>query len=1078
MDALKLAKEVKPVKASTGVTTTPAEQAVIDQHRGTGLEFPEHESARRLVAKAKRKPDAGKPANPRTVISAPLGSNLPDFVTGDINFNDWIKRHEHILEPHEIKHASEWYKRIYPDFQQYQPDPNKVKKDAKAWLVAQQNISPAGAMNNVLMQKEQMARGVPEHLWTAGGMPNPTAAARNVLRDQPIAGGVGQKIADFVDSAEGKPVRSWMGNHPKGGAPFVVDVHTARDTGMVDQELINHLTKLGYDPKKLAKLKIDMAGTPSEAAYENRGDFGRALTDHLKKIGWQGRKDWTPEEAQAVGWMGMTKLTRNAEEDSESGLGRNFRRISYEIAPGSGSPWEKKYGAALEGLPEADRYAITHSVAEHAMDHASKLSGIDVHSLVHGTGAWKQYQNPATVAQSLSTQKGADIAANALGYLLNQTEVWHNRAKSMTANPKGFGIDFIERGSNYLADKNKLSDFWQKIMAADDSGLLEGYQPITLPTGETGIRALIPKGGEKTKQALENSLRPGGALDTTLSQMPFNVTSHGHEAEITKARNDWSKNPNGETYLAGLGEALGRDPSAELHSARSHLEAHLENHLDEAHARQGTTWRGPQTPPSGPVGGGFNRGGRTRRAYKKGGKVEGAIWHARDAFDEGGEIREGDGPGGLRGDTGAFATHDVGESQGAVNAATASAQDAQQGMRDMNNTFGKGFSDVASAIGNAIISPAEAKENPPQLAKSFINPHETVNAALASGRADVAPSGLMHGVGTEKDVSEANAAEAAAARMDQAFGQPVGTTTFNTPPLGGGAFELPRSATGTPAESLLSAVQPSTPEPMQPAPNANLAVATPGVSQPVTPPNAYAQGQMPQPTGESPSNPFADIANKYTTAANTGIAGMQGYNAGTYANQMPQPTGPINPYAQGQMPQPSGPSDASVRAARDAITQNMGGNAPSTQPTAPSTQPMPTAGNVPTPPIPLRDLQGPSIAEGIAGAFGLSTQQQFDKFYKGYIDQGHNELDAYNKAISDIQTMRSNAKPGPFDKGGKRQMIQQIMPDGTIQMVPAPYKRGGGVHNSQMVDHVLTKFGASLPASSNPYFGNMAGRRR
>jgi len=473
---------------------------------------------------------------------------------------------------------------------------------------------------------------------------------------------------------------------------------------------------------------------------------------------------------------------------------------------------------------------------------------------------------------------------------------------------------------------------------------------------------------------------------------------------------------------------------------------------------------------------GFKKGGRT--AYKKGGKVEGAIWHARDAFDDGGDVRGGDSVGGLRGDTGGFSERDVGEAQGAVNAATASAQDAQQGMRDMNNTFGKGFSDVASAIGNAIISPAEAKENPPQLAKSFINPHETVNAALASGRADVAPSGLMHGVGTEKDVSEANAAEAAAARMDQAFGQPVGTTTFNTPPLGGGAFEPPRSATGTPAESLLAAVQPSTPEPMQPAPNANLAVATPGVSQPVTPPNAYAQGQMPQPTGESPSNPFADIANKYTTAANTGIAGMQGYNAGTYANQMPQPTGPINPYAQGQMPQPSGPSDASVRAARDAITQNMGGNAPSTQPTAPSTQPMPTAGNVPTPPIPLRDLQGPSIAEGIAGAFGLSTQQQFDKFYKGYIDQGHNELDAYNKAISDIQTMRSNAKPGPFDKGGKRQMIQQIMPDGTIQMVPAPYKRGGGVHNSQMVDHVLTKFGASLPASSNPYFGNMAGRRR
>ena len=1079
-DAFRIAKMVKPVArvrlAPGGVPTSAAEQTIINQHRGTGLEFPENESARRLGAKAKRKPDAGKPANPRTVIKAPKGSNVPDFVTGDINYNDWVARHEHILDPNEIQHAAAWYKRVYPDFQKYQPDPSKVKKDAKAWLVAQQNISPAGAMNNVLMQKEQMARGVPEHLWTAGGMPNPTAAAREVLQNKPITGGVGQKIADFVDSAEGKPVRSWMGNHPKGGAPFVVDVHTARDAGMVDEELINHLTRLGYDPKQLAKLKKDLGTSPSESQYENRADWGRGLTGHLNKIDWQGRNDWTPAEVQAVGWMGMTKLTRNAEEDSESGLGRNFRRISYEIAPGSGSPWEQKYASALEALPEDDRYAITHSVAAHAMDHAAKLAGIDVHSLVHGTGAWKQDQNPAAVGQSLATQKGADIAANALGYMLNQTEVWHNRAKPITANPKGFGVDFIEHGSNHLADKDKLKDFWQKIMAADESKLLEGYQPITLPTGETGIRALIPKGGEKTKQAIENALQPGGSLHTALSAMPFNVNIGGHESEITKAHNNWSKDKNGESYLARLGETLGRDPTGELNSARSQLETHLENHLDQAHARQGTTWRQPQgTPPTGQVEPPHEaRGGYVRTAYKKGGKVEGSIWHARDAFDEGGDVRAGDSVGGLRGDTGGFSEHDVGEAQGSVNGATAAAQDAQQGMRDINNTFGKGFSDVASAIGNAFISPAEAKQSPPQLAKTFINPHETQNAALASGRADVAPSGLMHGVGTEKDVSEANAAEAAAEKMDLAFGQPVGTTTFKTPPLGGGKFELPRSATGTPVESLLAAVQPQE--------NAN----------------PYAQGQMPQPMGSQSIGPndFQKIADKYTHAAEQGVLGMQGYNAGTYANQMPQPTnaattigandyanqmpqpmGATNPYAQGQMPQPIGPSNANVRTVRDAITQNMGGNAPSTQPVASSTQQTAPVGNVPMPPIPLRDLQGPNWAEGIAGAFGLSTQQQFDKFYNGYIGQGHNETDAYNKAIGDIQTMRANAQPGPFDRNGKTQKIQKLMPDGTYQWVDEPYKRGGKIHNSQMVDHVLAKFGASLPASNNSLYGNKAGRR-
>lgn len=1089
-DAIRIAKMVKPIARvrleKGGVPTSAAEQTIINQHRGTGLEFPENESARRLGAKAKRKPDAGKPANPRTVIKAPKKSNLPDFVTGDINYNDWVARHEHILDTNEIKHASEWYKRVYPDFQQYQPDPNKVKKDAKAWLVAQQNISPAGAMNNVLMQKEQMARGVPEHLWTAGGMPNPTAAAREVLQNKPITGGVGQKIADFVDSAEGKPVRSWMGNHPKGGAPFVVDVHTARDAGMVDEELINHLTRLGYDPKQLAKLKKDLGTSPSESQYENRADWGRGLTGHLNKIGWQGRNDWTPAEVQAVGWMGMTKLTRNAEEDSESGLGRNFRRISYEIAPGLGSPWEQKYASALEALPEDDRYAITHSVAAHAMDHAAKLAGIDVHSLVHGTGAWKQYQNPAAVGQSLATQKGADIAANALGYMLNQTEVWHNRAKPITANPKGFGVDFIEHGSNHLADKDKLKDFWQKIMAADESKLLEGYQPITLPTGETGIRALIPKGGEKTKQAIENALQPGGSLHTALSAMPFNVNIGGHESEITKAHNDWSKDKNGESYLARLGETLGRDPTGELNSARSQLETHLENHLDQAHARQGTTWRQPQgTPPTKQVEPPHEaRGGFIRRAYKKGGKVEGSIWHARDAFDEGGNVRAGDSVGGLHGDTGGFSEHDVGEEQGKINEATAAAQEARQGVQRMDEAFGptpKGPETSAFNSGNGEPPPVAANimprsttpggilagsqpPTPESSDYSIVNPFSAPKQMPIGVTGIGAPSSGINMSQTPAQMASAVSAEAGAPAGDpnnpaSYFGEPTqfAKTDFSQMPQMG----FNAGAAGTPAGSI-AAMQPQHYEP-----TANKIDPT---------------------LGKTDFSQFSQMGfNSGAAGTPVGsIAAMQPQHYEPMGNKMPDFTGVTAPAGNVQtaaLPapnvQPNAPHSLTPNTAstpQPSVSSAYTETQPSIADQANAAIPTPMNG-VPTPPIPLRDLQGPSIAEGIAGLFGLSTQQQFDKFYNGYIGQGHNETDAYNKAIGDIQTMRANAQPGPFDRSGKTQKIQKLMPDGTYQWVDAPYKRGGGVHSSQIVDHVLAKFGAPLPALNNPYYGNKAGRR-
>ena len=142
---------------------------------------------------------------------------------------------------------------------------------------------------------------------------------------------------------------------------------------------------------------------------------------------------------------------------------------------------------------------------------------------------------------------------------------------------------------------------------------------------------------------------------------------------------------------------------------------------------------------------------------------------------------------------------------------------------------------------------------------------------------------------------------------------------------------------------------------------------------------------------------------------------------------------------------------------------------------------MAPAGNVPMPPTPIRDLQGPDIAEKVAGVFGLSTQQQFDKFYKGYIDQGHSETDAYNKAIGDIQTMRANAYSKPM--GSKRQMIQQVMPDGTIQMVPAPYNKGGvaksprSLHNTAIVEQALHKVSAPLPALDPSLMAAKAGRR-
>ena len=614
---------------------TPEEvTAIREANAGKGLDFPQEEAMDRLRLQMQRTQKSaekgtelpGSPANDRIVIRGPEGK--PDFVVGKLTPEDWVQRAEAMMSPQEIKEAADWYKTIRGEFLKYtNGDEAKADQYMRAWLVAQQNVDVAGAMNNVLTQREQLARNVPIDQMRAAGMPNPTEAARSVLRDMPIEGGVGQKIADFVDAAEGKTARSWMGNHPEGGAPFVVDVHTARDTGLVDETLLNHLRRLGYNEEDIAKAKVDLQGTPSATQYENRASWGRnELVDHLNDIKWQGKSDWTPAEAQAVGWMGMTRLTADKAEDVVSGIERNIRRISFEIAPGEGSPWAARFGERFAALPLQRQQEITRTIAEPAMEAASKLSGIDLTNLVHGTGGWNMYQNPAAVGQALATEHGAEVAANTLGYLLQQTEVWANNVKPMTKNPKAFAVDFIQEGkggNNYLATNEGLQDFWDRVQKVDPTAgskkpLFVGYQPIMTADGKPGIRVLIDRGGTKTQNALDEAIK--GPLSKMLDEMPIEVSVTGHEAEINKARNDWKGQNDGKAYLERLEHLLGRNPAADLDPVRSKLEEIFERELS-----------GGTKAQKGKAKGGEVKG------YAKGGSVEdvkNALQNLRDTAKE------------------------------------------------------------------------------------------------------------------------------------------------------------------------------------------------------------------------------------------------------------------------------------------------------------------------------------------------------------------------------------------------------------------------------------------------------------
>lgn len=522
-------------------------------------------------------PYPGKPKNPRTVIPAPEGSDLPDVVVGDVTPQDWQNRIESTLSPEEIAGYADWYKKVFGEFQRLADgDPEEIARLTDAWFAGQQNSSPSQTLNDVLYVYEQVKRGVPKEELKGKGLPAANKIVIDILTQSNITSGAGQKIADFLDSGYQKNVRSIMGNAPEGGSPFVVDIHTGRDTGLVDQTYLNHLNRLGYDVPE--GLQIDFTGGISGPMYESRAMFGQQLTDHLNAQNWMGRSDWEPAEIQAIGWMQLSNMygTANVGGDVTDAFARNTRRISMEVDPGAGSPWAEKFGDDYATLDAETKVQINDEVTARAIELVNEQMGISLGQTVHGTGGWELYTNPSTVQQAIASKDAAVEAGARLGYLLQQTEVWVNAPKSLTKNPRNFAVDIIETSGEKLRDGNALSDLFQRLIDEDPNGLFRGYQPIIID-GKPGIRILItqdaikesPLSIAKAKDYIidfaNNKL--GGITD----DLQFDAEIDIMEADLTQLRNDWTKDKTGGGYKgyisgqsaedagAGLGEVFDRD---------------------------------------------------------------------------------------------------------------------------------------------------------------------------------------------------------------------------------------------------------------------------------------------------------------------------------------------------------------------------------------------------------------------------------------------------------------------------------------------------------------------------------------
>ena len=555
---------------------------------------------RLLAAVEEGKAYPGAPQNPRTVIKAPEGSNLPDVVVGAVEPGDWQTRIESSMSKEEIAKAADWYKVVFGEFKtQADGNPEEIARLTDAWFAGQQNSSPTQTLNDVLFVYEQIKRGVPKNELKGKGLPSANKIVIDILTDSTIEGGAGQKISDFLDSGYGKNVRSIMGNNPEGGSPFVVDIHTARDTGLVDQKFVNHLTRLGYDVPEGLILDVGGGGIKGPQ-YENRALFGLQLTENLNDQNWMGRSDWEPAEIQAIGWMQLSGMTggSNTGGDVVDAFTRNTRRISMEVDPGAGSPWADKFGNDFGNLPLPARRAINDEVTARAIDLVNKQTGITLGSNVHGTGGWELFQNPSTVQQAIASKDTAIEAAARLGYLLQQTEVWVNAPKAITKSPKNFSIDIVELEGETLRDGDRLTELFNAIISEEPNELFRGYQPIVVD-GKPGIRILITNDAVKasplTKAQAVAYIQEfaNGKLGEITGRLKFDAEVDIMEADLTQIRNDWTKDKTGGGYQSYFSGQSGKDASSEisidgvLDTDGRELEELFERRIREAQENQG-----------------------------------------------------------------------------------------------------------------------------------------------------------------------------------------------------------------------------------------------------------------------------------------------------------------------------------------------------------------------------------------------------------------------------------------------------------------------------------------------------------
>ena len=341
-----------------------------------------------------------------------LEANGERMVVGDINFDDWAER-VGTMNSNDIADYRKWYKVASEEFKKVFGN-KEGDKYMLGWLLGNQNESPAGAFRS-LLRAEEKGRGVHQPFKAGLGETKIIQA----LGDDPITSGAAAKLFDFVDSAEGKRLRTFMGNNQRGGSPAVMDVHSTRDMGFVDETFHNWLRNKFGD--QADQVLIDVKSAVKKPQYERGSEKMNRFAEEANRRGFMGG-GWTAAEIQAVGWKYMGDKVGGGVQTIPEAIQSNIRRISSELAFAVGSPFDQAFGQTFRNMPYNDQRWLTDHVYRSTLPRLMDAVGVRGVANIAG-GKYGGVTPPSIQLDAFASPERAADMADTMGFVFQQDEV-------------------------------------------------------------------------------------------------------------------------------------------------------------------------------------------------------------------------------------------------------------------------------------------------------------------------------------------------------------------------------------------------------------------------------------------------------------------------------------------------------------------------------------------------------------------------------------------------------------------------------------------------------------------------------